>query len=46
MLHDESHVDIFPDTFQQIRILRWCHTEIRVALKYSEPCRATLLTNC
>jgi hypothetical protein len=42
-LHHESYVEIFADTFQQIRISRRCHTEIRVALKYGEPCRATLL---
>jgi hypothetical protein len=44
--HHEIYFEIFADTFQQIRISHRCYTEIHVALKYSEPCRATLLTNC
>jgi hypothetical protein len=44
LFHREICVRIFVDTFQQIHISRRCHTEIHVALKYSEPCRATLLT--
>jgi hypothetical protein len=46
LFHHEFYVKIFADTFQQIRISHRCHTEIRVALKYSKPCLATLLTNC
>jgi hypothetical protein len=44
--HHEIYIKIFTSTFQQIRISPRCHTEIHVALKYSEPCRTTLLSNC
>jgi hypothetical protein len=44
LFHHEIYVEIFADTFQQIRISNRCHTEIHVALKHREPCRATLLT--
>jgi hypothetical protein len=44
LFHREIYVEIFANTFQQIHISRRCHSEIHIALKYSEPCRATLLT--
>jgi hypothetical protein len=44
LCHHEMYVKIFAVTFQKICISHRCHTEICVALKYSEPCRATLLT--
>jgi hypothetical protein len=39
-------VEIFANTFQQIRVSRRCHTEIHAALKYTSTWRNTLLTNC
>jgi hypothetical protein len=44
--HHETYVEIFAYTFQQIHSSHSCHTEIHVALKYTEPWHTTLLTNC
>jgi hypothetical protein len=35
LIHHEIYVKIFADIFYQIRILRRCHAEIHVALKYT-----------
>jgi hypothetical protein len=44
IFHHEIYVEIFADTFQQIRISHRCYTEIHAALKHHKQSRATLLT--
>jgi hypothetical protein len=43
LFHRKICIEIFADSLQHICISRRCHTEIHVALKYGEPCCATLL---